>query len=199
MQQSPIDIANPNQADLENISFDYGTTALNILNNGHTVQVNYDSGSSIMLDGKTYNLVQFHFHTPSEHTVNNQSYAMEVHFVHSDASGNLAVVGVLVTAGAENSAYAPILNNAPAEEAEEETIAGVTIDADDLLPTSKRYFTYGGSLTTPPCSEGVKWLVLVEPIEMSQAQIDALANILHNNNRPVQSLNGRTPQEDTTE
>jgi len=191
MAQSPIDITNPSGAELGEITFNYVPSAVNILNNGHTVQVNYDQGSYIEVDGTRYNLLQFHFHAPSEHAIAGKLAEMELHLVHSDADGNLAVVGVMLYEGKENNAYHPVMDNLPAEE-NPETNAGTTVNAFDLLPNEKTYYTYPGSLTTPPCSEGVRWLLLNTPVELSSAQIEAYTDIYLGNNRPVQPLNDRT-------
>ena len=197
-EQSPIDLTNAQGNDLQDIVFDYKPSAVKILNNGHTVQVNYDAGSSIQVNGKSYQLVQFHFHVPSEHSVDGELSATEMHLVHKADDDSLAVVGVMINDGAENEAFAPVWDNLPAEESPETTIDGATINAADLLPDTFTYYTYPGSLTTPPCSEGVTWLVLTTPIEMSAEQIEAFEMIVELNNRPVQSLNGRDLQEDTT-
>ena len=196
--QSPInivdDISNSHNSisvDLSDISFNYFNTALTIENNGHTIEVVYDEGSSININGKSYELLQFHFHTPSEHTINGQHAPMEMHLVHKSEDDSLAVVGVLIIAGAENPALSDIVEHIPTLESEVETIANTFIDANNILPVERMEYRYSGSLTTPPCSEGVKWLVLQTPIEMSQAQIDAFSVVMGNNNRPVQSLNAR--------
>ena len=199
--QSPIDIGEVIDADLTNITFNYGETALNILNNGHTIQVNVDEGSSITYQGITYNLLQFHFHHPSEHTVNGEATDMEIHFVHQDPnSGNLAVVGVLLVGGAdENAAYEAVLSNAPSEETEVMTVDGATLDLNSLLPEHTTYFTYNGSLTTPPCSEIVRWLLLDTEVALTDEQIETFASIFENNARPVQSSEGRDVFHDTSE
>jgi len=196
-EQSPIDIAAPQTQDLTNISFHYQPSKLNILNNGHTAQVNYDAGSYIELDGVRYDVLQFHYHSPSEHTVNGEAFPAEVHIVHKNADGNLAVVGILLREGAENSAYGPFIDNLPASESEAKD-AGVTVDAAGLLPTEQTTYRYDGSLTTPPCSEGVKWLLMTTPVELSSEQLDKLDAMFEANNRPVQPLEGRTPIEDGT-
>jgi carbonic anhydrase len=134
--QSPIDVANPSEQDLTNISFHYQPSEVNILNNGHTVQVNYDSGSYIELDGTRYDVVQFHYHAPSEHTVDGESFPAELHIVHKNADGNLAVVGILLKEGTENAAYQPFINNLPAEKTDAKD-AGVKINAMDML---QRFF-----------------------------------------------------------
>jgi len=190
MTQSPIDLSNAAPEALSEIKFNYRGSKLNVENNGHTVQVNYDGGSSIEVDGSEYKLVQFHFHTPSEHTVNGKSFGNEMHLVHKNDKGQLAVVGVLIETGAENAAYKAIWSNLPAKAKEKKSV-DVNISASELLPGEKSYFTYAGSLTTPPCSESVQWIVLKSPIQMSDAQIEAIQKIMHKNNRPVQKLHDR--------
>ncbi|MBZ0220715.1 MAG: carbonic anhydrase family protein [Candidatus Methylomirabilis sp.] len=188
--QSPIDLSNAAPEALSKIEFKYGSSKLNIVNNGHTVQVNYDGGSSIAVDGSEYGLVQFHFHTPSEHTVDGKSYGNEIHLVHKNGKGQLAVVGVLIEEGSENPAYSAIWSNLPAKAGEKKSVEA-SINAGELIPSESGYFTYSGSLTTPPCSESVKWIVLKKPIQMSAAQIKEISDIMSKNNRPVQPLNER--------
>ncbi|HSL45070.1 MAG TPA: carbonic anhydrase family protein [Anaerolineales bacterium] len=196
--QSPIDIADPAEQDLPNISFHYQPSKLNILNNGHTVQVNYDAGSYIELDNTRYDVRQFHYHAPSEHTLNGEFFPAELHLVHQSAEGSLAVVGILLQEGNENAAYEPFIRNLPAEETEARD-AGVTVDAMDLLPAQKTTFRYSGSLTTPPCTEEVNWLLITTPVELSAEQLEALGSIFEGgNNRPVQPLHGRMLVEDNT-
>ncbi|MBE7469831.1 MAG: carbonate dehydratase [Anaerolineae bacterium] len=191
-EQTPIDVPATAPANPADITFNYQPTALTIFNNGHTVQVNYDAGSSIDVGGKTYQLKQFHFHTPSEHTMNGQSTDLELHLVHQSADNQLAVVGVMLKQGSENPAYAPVFNNLPVQESEPSAVSGVTINAADLLPAERTYYRYNGSLTTPPCSEGVQWLLLNTPVELSSAQVSAFQAIFVHNARPVQPLNGRS-------
>jgi|GEM_PF-110122 len=189
--QSPIDIppsAATNPADL---GLTYNPSALNIFNNGHTIQVNYDPGSALKIDGDTYELVQYHFHAASEHTVSGKQRPMELHLVHKNAKNQLAVVGVFLEQGVENAAYAPIFNNLPAKEGEPHAVPGVKVDGDDLLPAVKTYWRYNGSLTTPPCTEGVKWLVMNTPVAVSAGQIGKYTAIYPNNARPVQPLGNR--------
>jgi len=192
VEQSPVDIPASAPVNPANLAFKYQPSAVNIFNNGHTVQVNYDQGSSIVLDGVTYNLVQFHFHASSEHEIGGAQDPMELHLVHKNAQGGMAVIGVLLKAGAENPAYAPVLQNLPPQESQPTPVAGATVDANTLLPAQRGYWRYNGSLTTPPCTEGVKWLVMSTPVELSEAQIAAFTTIFKNNERPVQPLNART-------
>jgi carbonic anhydrase len=195
--QSPIDVGSPQEQDLANIIFHYQPSAENILNNGHTVQVNYDPGSYIELDGERYDVMQFHYHAPSEHTVDGESFPAELHIVHKNAEDALAVVGILLKEGAENSAYQPFLNHLPAGKTDAKD-AGVKIDAAALLPAVQTTYRYSGSLTTPPCSEGVSWLLMTTPVELSADQLGKLEGLFGENNRPVQPLNDRPLEEDGT-
>ena len=199
--QSPIDITNATPVQLTDIEFNYDAVPMAIFNNGHTIQVQYAEGSHIVYNEITYDLVQFHFHQPSEHTVNGEAFGMELHLVHRDPlSGNLAVVGVLLREGdADNAAYAPLFDNLPTEVSEADMEAEMTINATDLLPASHAYYTYNGSLTTPPCTQIVRWLVLTEPVEVSAAQLEAFGAIYSMNARPVQPLNNRDLLENTSE
>ena len=189
--QSPIDLAHFIEADLPPLTFDYRPGGASLVNNGHAVQVDYAPGSSLSVDGKSFELKQFHFHAPSEHTVGGKSYPMEVHFVHADAQGNLAVVGVLVEDGAANRLLGLLGAHAPAR-AGDKVQQSPPIDATDLLPADRDYYRYSGSLTTPPCSEGVRWLVLKAPIDAAPAEIAAIAKAIgHPNNRPVMPVGAR--------
>lgn len=195
VEQSPIDLHNATEIELENIDFSYTASAVNILNNGHTIQLNYDEGSNIVLNGVTYSLLQFHFHAPSEHTVDGESYPLEMHLVHADADGNLAVVGVLIEEGEENAALQEVWNMLPTEKSDvEET--DLMIDAMALLPEDQQLYRYAGSLTTPPCSEGVVWSVMASPIQFSAEQIKTFTDIFANTNRPVQPIFDRALQID---
>ena len=189
-RQSPIDITTLTLQNVADIAFHYQPTALTILNNGHTIQVNYDDGSFIEVEGRRYALVQFHFHTPSEHTFAGQFAAMEMHLVHADVDGNLAVIGVMISDGKKNAALASVWEHLPAEEGPKQTL-DVTINALDLLPIQQQTYRYSGSLTTPPCSEGVSWFVMTTPIEASISQVKAFKQIFKFNNRPVQPRNDR--------
>ena len=191
MEQSPIDIASTTESNPADLEFSYQPSALTIVNNGHTIQANYDEGSSLGVDGESYALLQFHFHSPSEHTVDDGAAPMELHMVHQNADGDLAVVGILLVEGAENEALAPVFDNLPATEGEPEAIDGVTVDASALLPSDATYWRYNGSLTTPPCSEGVKWFVMTQPVEVSAEQIAAYTALYSGNARPTQAMNDR--------
>lgn len=191
-EQSPVDIPSSAPVNPANVAYNYDPTALNIVNNGHTIQVNYDPGSAIEIEGVTYELKQFHFHALSEHTVDGKYADMEMHLVHQSADGGYAVVGVFINSGAENPAFAPVWDHLPATASEPETIPGVRVNADDLLPAERTYYRYNGSFTTPPCTEGVKWVVLSQDVSMSTDQIGAFTDIMHDNYRPVQPMNDRT-------
>jgi carbonic anhydrase len=189
--QSPIDIKGAVAADLDPIAFDYKPAPLHIIDNGHSIQVNYPPGSTITVGGKSYELYQFHFHRPSEEKINGKAARMVVHLVHRDPQGNLAVVAVLLTNGKENPLVATLWSNLPKVKEKEVAVDGVTIDPAGFLPQDRSYYTFTGSLTTPPCTEGVAWYVLKMPTEVSRAQIDRFAKIYRNNARPVQPLNDR--------
>jgi carbonic anhydrase len=189
--QSPIDIANPTHGDLPDITFaEKSLSPLRIINNGHTIQVNAPPGNTIALDDVTYQLMQFHFHTPSEHRVDGKAQAMELHLVHNDQDGNLVVLGVLLQEGAEHAALKPVFDNMPPTAGPEQTVDG-TVELSALLPADKSSYRYDGSLTTPPCSEGLKWIVFVQPMEISTGQIEAFRTLHPANARPLQALNGR--------
>jgi carbonic anhydrase len=190
-QQSPIDIRPAKATDLPAISFSYRATPLKLIDNGHTIQVSYTPGSFITVGGQRYDLQQFHFHHPAEEKVSGRSYPMVAHLVHKSAAGELAVVAVLLTKGAANPLVEKLWQHLPAERGKESAPAGETIDATQLLPGSRGYFTFSGSLTTPPCSEGVTWFVLKTPTEISGGEVLTFARKYPNNARPVQPLNGR--------
>jgi carbonic anhydrase len=191
-EQSPVDIAAGATLNPADLVYNYQPGAVNIFNNGHTIQVNYDAGSSLELDNDTYQLLQFHFHAHSENTLAGQPSPMEMHLVHQNAAGGLAVVGVWLESGSENAAFAPVFDNLPPAESEPAAVAGATVDADELLPADRSYYRFNGSLTTPPCAEGVKWIMLSTPVELSADQLAAFTAIFDNNYRPVQPLNERT-------
>jgi carbonic anhydrase len=210
-EQSPINITNAEPKDLTNIVFHYLETKVNIENNGHTIQLTYDSGSSIevervvsateVVDLAAYTLKQFHFHAPSEHAIKGQLADAEMHLVHYNADDKPAVVvGLLIYSGAENTLFAPIWEYLPDKKSDVETIPGLMLNAADLIPADSTFYTYPGSLTTPPCTQGITWLVLTTPIEMSAKQIEDLeeAMIGEFNNRPLQELNDRDLLEDSS-
>jgi carbonic anhydrase len=190
-EQSPIDIRDAKASDLPAINFSYRPTRLKLIDNGHTIQVSYAPGSFITVGGERYELQQFHFHHPAEEKVAGRSYPMVAHLVHKNAAGKLAVVAVLLTKGAANPLIAKLWQNLPAEQGKEVAATSEMVDATELLPTVRGYFTFGGSLTTPPCSEGVTWFVLKTPTEVSSGEVLSFARKYPHNARPVQSVNGR--------
>ncbi|MEZ5373213.1 MAG: carbonic anhydrase family protein [Microthrixaceae bacterium] len=191
-EQSPIDLTGAVSEDITDITFNYGEIPLSIFNNGHTIEVEAEAGNSIELDGQSYDVAQFHFHAGSEHVIDGEQFPLEMHIVHKTADDQLAVVGLMVEVGAENEALASVFNNIPTEVTEEgEPVDGESVDLAAVLPDSETYFQYGGSLTTPPCSEGVAWQVLDTPIEISQDQLDAFTAVVDGNFRPVQPLGER--------
>ncbi len=189
--QSPIDLSDAIRVPaLPGLTLNYGQTKVKVVNNGHTFQVNVDKGSSLTLNGKRFDLAQFHFHTPSEHTVEGRSYPLELHLVHQASDKSLAVIGVLLAEGAPNMVLTRFWERLPKAEGEAGT--GVTIAVQDLLPRNiDDYFTYSGSLTTPPCTESVRWIVLKRPVEVSKAQVAAFRAVFSNNARPTQPLGAR--------
>jgi carbonic anhydrase len=189
-RQSPIDIREGIALDLEPVQFDYQPSSFSVIDNGHTVQVNLAPGNSIEVNGKRYALLQFHFHRPSEERINGRQFEMDAHLVHKDAEGRLAVVAVLLERGAAQPLLQTVWNNLPLEK-NEEFAARAQIDLNQLLPTDRRYYTYMGSLTTPPCSEGVLWLVMQQPVPMSAHQIDIFSRLYPMNARPIQQAAGR--------
>jgi carbonic anhydrase len=190
--QSPIDIRAPKAADLPPIQFAYQQTPLHIINNGHTIQLNYAAGSFITVGDKKFQLAQFHFHHPSEERVDGKSFAMVAHLVHTAADGSLAVVAVLLDPGPANSEITRAWEHLPVHEGPEQKFDDVQINVAGLLPKDHKYYTFTGSLTTPPCSENVTWFVLSTPTQISQSQADTFGKIYANDARPTQPLNGRT-------
>jgi carbonic anhydrase len=194
-EQSPINIESSKvktSEKMENIVIRYKPTAFSLAHTGHTVQANPASlSNSIVVDDNEYILAQFHFHTPSEHQINSQYLDMELHLVHQDANGKLAVLGLMIQEGKENEALASIWDDLPKSETEEDIDIKEPVDLQALLPSDQTSYHYNGSLTTPPCAEEVRWIVFDEPIEMSKEQIQAYQEIFPENQRPVQPLNER--------
>ena len=187
--QSPVDIQGPFEKAVHPLKLEYRPVPLKVLNNGHTVQATVSPGSTLTVNGVVFDLLQFHFHRPSEEHVNGKPSAMVAHFVHKSAAGKLAVVGVLLNEGKENPVVRSIWANAPRSEAPEVAVAGAEINPASMLPSRLEYYSFEGSLTTPPCTEGVTFYILKTPTDISRAQIDAFPFKL--NARPIQALNGR--------
>ena len=190
-RQSPIDIRNPVISEVEPIQFHYEDVALKVSNNGHTIQVDYAPGSFILYAGARYELVQFHFHSPSEERINGRAFDMVAHLVHRSAQGRLAVVAVLLAAGREQPMLQAVWAAMPGTRDRTRERLDVAINVKHLLPADPTYYSYMGSLTTPPCTEGVQWLVMKTPIEMSREQIAHFTALYPMNARPLQASNDR--------
>lgn len=191
--QSPIDIIHSLNAHIAPLEMQYIQSPIVILNNGHTLQASFDqkAGNVVKFDAIKADLQQFHFHAPSENTVNGKHAAMEMHLVHKESNGDVVVVAVMFDIGAENPALTELWKKMP-QQAEKSAPLTTKIDMNTLLPTDKTYWRFSGSLTTPPCSEGVTWLVMKHPLTLSEAQLQQFKAVMHHdNNRPVQSLHGR--------
>src|SRR5580658_10304912 len=207
-EQSPIDIRNAEKGELPVLRFEYKNGPLKyLINNGYTIRVNYHdapgSGNFLIVGDKRYQLTQFHFHRPSEEYIHGKPYDMEIHLMYQASDGNVAGVAVLLKAGAANTAIQKIWEHMPLTESkvlpdfshEEQEVAGVEINPADLLPRDTAYYMYMGSVTAPPCTEGVTWYVLKTPVELSGKQIKAFAKLFPHDVRPVQPLNGRVVKE----
>jgi carbonic anhydrase len=190
LQQSPIDIEATIKSQLPALKLNWPKSADTIINNGHTIQLNFAEGSTLMLGDVKYKLVQVHFHRPSEHTIGGKNFPMEAHFVHGAEGGGLAVVGVLMKEGRSNPAFRQIVKTMPAAEGPA-VKADASINPHAMLPHRLAYYRYSGSLTTPPCSETVEWLLLVDPIQVAADDVAAFAKLYPMNARPVQSDNRR--------
>lgn len=206
MGQSPINIIKSDTEGGVSWSLDYKTTSLriahnehmeDIIDNGHTIQITVDEGSMFTFGDKTYSLKQFHFHTPSEHTLDGKHAPMEMHMVHQGEDGSLAVIGILFQEGKEpNKNFEKIIANLPNAKGESKHITDVNLELQVHIPKDNYAYHYVGSLTTPPCSEGVQWLVLRDPVYLTTDQIAAFASRIGPNNRPTQSLNERVVKVD---
>lgn len=189
--QSPIDIAGTVKADLPAVETHYGDTTLRVINNGHAIQANYDKGSYAVIGGKRYDLLQFHFHGPSENTIDGKAFPLEGHLVHKSEDGKLAVIGVLYKEGKDNKTIGDVWKNVPQEQGTEKAAKDEKINAKGIMPVEMAYYHFMGSLTVPPCTEGVSWNVLKTPVEVSAKQIEEFRKYYKNSARPVQPLHGR--------
>ncbi len=189
-RQSPIDIQGGLPVELEPVQFHYKASRFAVVDNGHTVQANLGAGNFIEVGGRRFELKQFHFHRPSEERIDGRQFEMSLHLVHKDEHGRLAVVGLLLDRGAPHPAVQKVWNSLPLEKQEE--LPGRTpLELAELLPSDHSYYTYMGSLTTPPCSEGVQWIVMRQPVSVSSAQIELFARLYPMNARPIQQVAGR--------
>jgi carbonic anhydrase len=191
--QSPINIpdADVRKGDLPSLLFNYKPSPLRIIDNDHTIQVNHAPGSFVSISGKQYELVRLEFHKPSEIKVSGKDHEMAVHLVHRDKDGKLAVIAVFLDQGKENALIKTLWSNLPQAKDKENVVEAVKINAIELLPSDKGYYSFPGSLTTPPCTENVAWFVLKTPIQVSAEEIARFAKLYPMNARPVQPLNER--------
>lgn len=189
--QSPINVTGTIEADMAPVAFHYKAGGHEVVNNGHAIQVNVEAGSTIAVDGIQFDLKQFHFHSPSENRINGKSFPLEAHLVHADKDGNLAVVAVVFDEGKANPVVGTAWSQMPKEEGGKNALPS-KLSASGLLPGSRDYYRYNGSLTTPPCTEGVRWIVMKKPMTVSKEQLLAFTSTLgFANNRPLQPANAR--------
>jgi carbonic anhydrase len=193
-RQSPIDLQGGIRVQLDPIAFDYKPAPYRVIDNGHTIEVEVPPGSAIEVLGRRYELQQFHFHRPSEARVDGRRFDMEVHLVHRDAEGHLAVVAVLLERGAAQGVVQAVWNHLPLEKGDAVNVRA-PLDPSALLPDERGYYTYMGSLTTPPCSENVLWMVMKNPVGVSPDQLGIFARLYPMNARPVQASSGRLIKE----
>ena len=193
-RQSPIDIRDGMKVDLDPVTFEYRPSSFKVVDNGHTIQANVNGWNAMRVMGRRFRLVQFHFHRPSEEMINGEQFEMAVHLVHQDGEGRLAVVAVLVEGGARQPVIQAVLNNLPLEKGEEIPASG-NVDLMQVLPASRRYFTYMGSLTTPPCTEDVLWIVMKQPVQATADQLNLFSRMYPMNARPIQATSGRIIKE----
>lgn len=189
-EQSPIDLSRARGARVDPVEFGYRSSRSTVENTGHSIQVNPEPGNGIVVGGVRFELEQFHFHHDAEHTVEGVRLPLELHLVHRSEGGSLAVVGVLFREGPANRALAPVWSGLPVSAGPPRPVPEA-VDLPALLPEDRTSWRYAGSLTTPPCTEGVAWIVLTEPLTLSAAQIETFAAIFPNNYRPVQPLGRR--------
>ena len=201
MAQSPIDLeshdAKPGKSGEFHIDYEKGN--VDLVNNGHTVQANVsDARDTVVYNGDTYRLAQFHFHSPSEHTTDKTRFPLEIHFVNQDGAKHILVVGVMVKLGDENPALAPVFQSLPPPKGNASATAGkpIALDLSSVLPRNREAYVYSGSLTTPPCTEGVRWIVLAHPIQMSKGQVASFSKMFPDNHRPLQKVHGREVDDD---
>lgn len=196
-RQSPIAISDDItlQGPAEAVQFHYTPSSATVINNGHTIQVDVEGDNSITVRNSTYKLLQFHFHTPSEEMINSKRYAMVAHLVHKNEAGQLAVVAVLLELGEPNSLIDTVWTYMPLDTNDRVRIPNAVIDVNEILPADQRYYQFMGSLTTPPCTEGVLWMVIKQPLRISRAQFKLFSQQFPFNARPVQAVNGRPVRE----
>jgi len=192
LAQSPIDISVDPMDDLSNWLFTYVSSPLDMILQDHRIQLNIRPGSSIMVDGIKHNLKYLVFKTPGEHSLQGASRAAEVQFYHESTDGRIAIVAVMVTVGGVNKDLSPLITRLPIVPDNAVVDPAFLVLPLNFLPDRKKYFRYDGSLSEPPCTEGVKWIVMQDTIEFADSQIEALNALTSDNSRPIQSLNGRS-------
>lgn len=190
LNQSPINITTAIKAELTPLIFEGNAKATTFINNGHALQVNFQSGNYVTIENKKYGLKQINFHIPSENHINGKAFPMEAQLIHSDVNNNLAVVSILFEEDTDNLVLNKLLRNLPEEENDKEEIKSEVLGYE-ILPNFKEYYRFNGSLTTPPCVEGVKWVVLKSPVEISKSQLDDFMAVVPKNARDIQELNAR--------
>ena len=196
-EQSPINLRDATPEDLADIEFAYAASTGEVLNNGHTLQYTPSTTQKVTLDGEDLELAQLHMHTPAEHEVDGKQLPGEIHFVHKNAAGDITVLGILLEEGAPNELVQYLLDNAP-DTVDSSHISQEEVNISDALPASHEYLTYAGSLTTPPCTENVRWIVMTQPVTASTEQLQAFESTIGKNARPVQDMNGRELTLDAT-
>ncbi|SDH15833.1 carbonic anhydrase [Vibrio xiamenensis] len=188
--QSPINISGEVKADLQELNVNYAGKVTALVNNGHTLQAVVEGDNTVTIDGDTFTLQQFHFHTPSENLIEDKQFPLEAHFVNADADGNLTVVAVMFDNGVENEFLTSLTQTMP--KVGETVTLPKPLEIKDFLPQTDEYYRFNGSLTTPPCSEGVRWFVLKDVSKLAASQAEAMMKVMGHNNRPVQNLNARS-------
>lgn len=194
-RQSPIDIHTTARKPLAPLEFGYRPSPLRIADDGHTVRVRFDKGSSLRIGKQVYTLQQFHFHTPGGDRIAGEEFPMAAHLLHKSTSGQLLALVVLFRTGAEHPLMNTLIPLIPAKADGDHMRADITVDATQLLPAQRGYFRYSGSVTAPPCTEGVEWIVLKQAVELSAAQLERYRQRFADNARPVQPLHQRMVQE----
>ncbi len=189
VNQSPVNITQGYDVTLPELKFHYVKSDLKLINKGHTIVADLDTENTLELNGEIYKLVQFHIHTPSEHALNNKTYPLEIHFVHENQDNHLLIVGLFFEIGKNGTVISKLYKQAPKQPGMDKEIW--SFDIKSLLPLKLDYFTYNGSLTTPPCTEGVRWIVLKEALQIKEKELVNLKVFLNENNRPVQDMNAR--------
>ena len=191
LNQSPINISTPIDANLSPLIFEGNAKAKTFVNNGHTVQANFENGNYLTIENKKYELKQIHFHTPSENHIDGKVFPMEAHLVHADKNNKLAVIGIMFEVSEDNTTLNKLLRNLP-ENKDQKNEVKSEIFGYEILPESKEYYRFNGSLTTPPCTEGVKWIVLKTPVTISKSQLKDFEAVMPRNARDIQNINART-------